>query len=138
MFGAAQALREVAGHQEAPRGTALRDPYLEAARSKLAVAAWDAAFAEGRAMTLGEAAEYALNREKPAESVPASPYPGGLSAREAEVLRLVARGLTNARVAQELYISPRTVDRHLNSVYRKLGVSSRTAAARLAMESGVT
>jgi hypothetical protein len=45
MFGAAQALREAAGHQEAPMGTALRDPYLEVARSKLAVAAWDTAFA---------------------------------------------------------------------------------------------
>jgi predicted ATPase/DNA-binding CsgD family transcriptional regulator len=138
MFGTAQALREAAGHQEAPRGTTLRDPYLEVARSKLAVEAWDAAFAEGRATTLGEAAEYALKREEPAESFLALPHPGGLSAREAEVLRLVARGLTNTRVAKDLYISPRTVDRHLNSIYRKLGVSSRTAAARVAAESGLT
>jgi DNA-binding NarL/FixJ family response regulator len=88
-------------------------------------------------MKFREAAEYALKREEPAESFLASPYPGGLSAREAEVLRLVARGLTNTRVAQELYISPRTVDRHLNSIYRKLGVSSRTAAARFAAQSGL-
>jgi DNA-binding CsgD family transcriptional regulator len=46
----------------------------------------------------------------------------GLSEREAEVLKLVARGLTNAQVAKVLFISHRTVERHLNSVYSKLGV----------------
>jgi DNA-binding NarL/FixJ family response regulator len=61
-------------------------------------------------------------------------YPAGLSAREAEVLKLVAKGLTNARIASELFVSPRTVDRHLNSIYRKVGVSSRAAATRFAAE----
>jgi DNA-binding NarL/FixJ family response regulator len=54
-----------------------------------------------------------------------------------EVLRLVARGLTNAQVAERLSLSPRTVDRHLNAVYTKLGVSSRSAATRFAIEQGL-
>ena len=61
-------------------------------------------------------------------------YPGGLTAREAEVLRLVAQGKTNAQVAQQLYLSPRTVNAHLNSVYHKLEVTSRSAATRFAVE----
>lgn len=61
-------------------------------------------------------------------------YPSGLTAREAEVLRLVAQGLTDAQVAEQLVISPRTVNTHLTSIYHKLGVESRTAATRYAME----
>jgi DNA-binding CsgD family transcriptional regulator len=58
----------------------------------------------------------------------------GLTAREIDVLRLVAQGMTDAEVAEQLYISPRTVGQHLRSVYNKLGVSSRTAATRLAVQ----
>jgi non-specific serine/threonine protein kinase len=135
LFGAAQALREAVGYQQAPRVRALREPYLEDARSKLDAATWDAAFAEGCRMTLGEAVEYALKREEAAAaSSTALPYPAGLSAREAEVLKLVAKGLTNAQVARELFISPNTVNRHLNSIYQKLGVSSRAVATRFAAE----
>jgi DNA-binding NarL/FixJ family response regulator len=64
-------------------------------------------------------------------------YPAGLSRREVEVLRLVANGLTDAGVAEQLFISPRTVGTHLTSIYTKLDVSSRTAAARFAVEQGL-
>jgi DNA-binding CsgD family transcriptional regulator len=60
-----------------------------------------------------------------------------LSEREAEVLKLVAAGLTNAQVAQRLFLSPRTVNAHLTSIYGKLGVSSRSAATRFAVEHGL-
>jgi RNA polymerase sigma factor (sigma-70 family) len=53
-----------------------------------------------------------------------------LTAREREVLLLVADGLTNAEVAERLWISPGTVRRHLENVYAKLGVRTRTAAVR--------
>ncbi|MGN6814248.1 MAG: helix-turn-helix transcriptional regulator [Thermomicrobiales bacterium] len=66
-----------------------------------------------------------------------SAYPGGLTAREVEVLRLVAQGLTNAQVADRLFLSPRTVGRHLDSIYSKLAVSSRAAATRFALEHGL-
>jgi DNA-binding CsgD family transcriptional regulator len=52
-----------------------------------------------------------------------------LTAREAEILELVAAGLTNAAIAERLWISPGTVKKHLDSVYSKLGVANRTAAA---------
>jgi DNA-binding NarL/FixJ family response regulator len=57
-----------------------------------------------------------------------------LTAREVEVLRLVVAGLTNRKVAERLRLSPRTVDAHLRSIYGKLGVTSRSAATRYALE----
>ena len=68
----------------------------------------------------------------PSKTLPG--YPAGLTAREVEVLRLVAQGLTYAQVAEQLVISPRTVNWHLTSIYSKLGVSSRAAATRRAIE----
>ena len=61
-------------------------------------------------------------------------YPAGLSAREVEVLRFVSVGLTNPQIAAHLFLSPRTVDQHLRSIYGKLGVSTRAAATRFALE----
>ena len=63
---------------------------------------------------------------------PASPV--GLTAREIEVLRLVTQGMTDTQVAETLVISRRTVNWHLTSIYSKLGVSSRSAATRRAIE----
>ncbi len=57
-----------------------------------------------------------------------------MSPRELDVLKLVAAGLTNAQVAKRLFISPRTVNAHLNRIYGKIDVTSRTAATRFAME----
>jgi DNA-binding CsgD family transcriptional regulator len=58
----------------------------------------------------------------------------GLTARELEVLRLVASGLTNKAIAARLFVSERTVDRHVSNIYSKLGVSSRAAATASAYE----
>jgi DNA-binding NarL/FixJ family response regulator len=57
-----------------------------------------------------------------------------LSPREVEVLRLVADGLTDAQVADQLYLSPRTVSQHMRNIFNKIGVSSRAAATRFAVE----
>jgi DNA-binding NarL/FixJ family response regulator len=62
-----------------------------------------------------------------------SPAPPALSAREAEVLRLVARGLTNGDIAKRLFISEATVKTHLLRVFNKLDVADRTAAVTTAM-----
>jgi DNA-binding CsgD family transcriptional regulator len=66
---------------------------------------------------------------------PAVPF--GLSPREAEVLRLVAQGLSNAEVGAHLFLSPRTVEQHLRAIFNKLGVNTRAAATRLAVERGL-
>ena len=60
--------------------------------------------------------------------------PAGLTVREVEVLRLLARGMTNKQTAQALEISPKTVGRHVESIYSKIGASTRAAAALFAVE----
>ncbi|HEX6331619.1 MAG TPA: HD domain-containing phosphohydrolase [Actinomycetota bacterium] len=64
-------------------------------------------------------------------------WPAGLSDREIEVIRLVARGLSNRALAEALVISPRTAEHHVQHIYGKLGVSTRAAAAMFAMEHGL-
>jgi DNA-binding NarL/FixJ family response regulator len=111
-------------------------------RAQLGERAFDAALAEGRAMRPEQAL---AAREQPLAPVQAKArtnkqqrvapsYPNGLTAREVEVLRLVAQGLSDAQVAQTLVISPRTVNAHLRSIYSKLNITSRTAAAHFAVE----
>jgi predicted ATPase/DNA-binding CsgD family transcriptional regulator len=138
LWGAAEALRESLGISLAPIETSYYTPLIDEARSRLDEASWEAAWAEGRAMPPGKAVEYALSSLRSAENPPSpTAYPADLSAREVEVLELVARGLTNARIASELYISPRTVNAHLGSVYHKIGSHSRAEAARFATEHGL-
>jgi HD-GYP domain-containing protein (c-di-GMP phosphodiesterase class II)/DNA-binding CsgD family transcriptional regulator len=64
-------------------------------------------------------------------------WPADLTDREVEVLRLIARGRSNREVAKQLFISPKTVGRHVENVYAKIGVSSRAAAALFTMEHGL-
>ncbi len=61
-------------------------------------------------------------------------WPAGLSDREVKVLRFLARGATNREIAQELVITPKTAEHHLEHIYNKLGVSSRAAAVFFAVE----
>jgi ATP/maltotriose-dependent transcriptional regulator MalT len=64
----------------------------------------------------------------------ASSLPAGLTEREVEVLRLVAAGNTNRQVAEQLFLSERTVARHVSNIFTKIGASSRTAATAFAIE----
>ncbi len=70
--------------------------------------------------------------------VPRIARPAGLTAREAQVLAMVARGLLTKQVATRLGISPKTADRHVQNAYAKAGVSTRAAAAVFAMKHGLT
>ncbi len=76
-------------------------------------------------------------------SIPRGPRPGtraapaGLTAREREVLALVAEGLSDREISRRLFISERTVGHHVSAILSKIGVSSRTAAARQAARLGV-
>jgi HD-GYP domain-containing protein (c-di-GMP phosphodiesterase class II) len=65
------------------------------------------------------------------------PLPGGLTAREAEVLRLLALGLTNRQVGEQLVISAKTAGHHVQNIYTKIGASTRGAATLFAIEHGI-
>jgi DNA-binding CsgD family transcriptional regulator len=109
-----------------PRALALLDEYLGDVPSRLPPDILDAPVARaGRQLVAEPLGTAVLLREEPALAAP-------LTAREWDVMRCVAAGKTNAEIAQLLWISPGTVRKHLENVYGKLGVGSRTAAlARL-------
>jgi DNA-binding NarL/FixJ family response regulator len=143
-MSAAQALREAIGTPLPPVSQAMHEFTIASVRTQLGEQAFDAAWAEGRTMTpeqvLAAQGPVTIPTATPAgpSSVPPVPkaptYPDGLTAREVEVLRLVAQGLTNEQVAEQLVISPRTVNTHLTAIFSKIGVSSRGAATRYALE----
>jgi DNA-binding NarL/FixJ family response regulator len=115
------------------------------ARVHLGEQAFARAWAQGRTSTPEEALAL-QGREPTAPAIPLlippatktvnrSPaYPDGLTARETEVLQLLARGLTDFQIAEKLVLSSRTVHSHISSIYRKLAITSRSAATRYAIE----
>src|SRR5262249_48250187 len=64
-------------------------------------------------------------------------WPAGLTAREVEVLRLVARGLANREIAKQLVISSKTAGNHVEHIYAKTGVSNRARASLFALQHGL-
>src|SRR5579875_2406922 len=97
------------------------------------IVAWD----EGQTLTVEQLLQMQSLPTKAQQNtrlVGSSQHPSGLTARELEVLRLIAQGLTDAQVANRLIISVRTVQGHLRSIYNKLNVASRSAATRYALE----
>ena len=108
------------------------------ARQALGPARTRAAEERGAAMSLPIAAEYALLLTAPGPPVPAAAAgPGQLSARERELVTLVARGRTDAQIAAELYISIRTVRSHLDRIRDKTGCRRRADLTRLALSTGL-
>ena len=124
------------------------DRVMKAAHAQWVDPVYAANWTEGKAMSWRAAVDYAvetldsclpaspLTSETPiVHQLPASKrdYPAGLTGREVEILRLVADGLSDNQIAQRLIISPRTVNTHLSTIFRKLNVSSRLAAVRYAL-----
>ncbi|HEY7034069.1 MAG TPA: tetratricopeptide repeat protein [Thermomicrobiales bacterium] len=139
LWGAADALTESIGAPP-PRHADRAQDAIAATRRGLGEADFAAAWAAGRALSLDDAVAEALqSTSDPAggtepvdPSVPADRY--GLTARELEVLRLLAGGRSNPAIAEALYISPRTAQTHVQNIFTKLGVGSRAEAVRLAVE----
>ena len=117
-------------------GVRRQDP-LRAARQALGPARARAAEARGGAMNLDTAAEYALLLTGPSTQEPRAPRSGELSARERELVTLVAAGRTNAQIAAELFISVRTVSSHLDRIRDKTGCRRRADLTRLALSEGL-
>jgi predicted ATPase/DNA-binding CsgD family transcriptional regulator len=142
--GAAAALRDTIGAPMPPIERAGYERATAVARTHLDEQIFATAWTEGRAMTPEQAlaAKGAVPLPQPLLSAPSSippvkpapTYPDGLTAREIEVLCLLAQGLTSAQIAERLVIGVVTVNFHVRSIYSKLGVTSRSAATRYAME----
>jgi ATP/maltotriose-dependent transcriptional regulator MalT len=137
LWGASEALRDVSDIPIPLVEFAAYERSVSAARVQLGEKAFAAAWAQGRTMTPEQA--LAAQGQKPTPSptttvTPSPTYPAGLTAREVEVLRLLAGGLTDLQIAEKLVLSPRTVHTHISSIYNKLDITSRSAATRYAIE----
>jgi predicted ATPase/DNA-binding CsgD family transcriptional regulator len=150
LWGAAEVLREAGGPPHlfslfmVPGEAADQQRMRDRVRAELGEQAFARILAEGRAMTpeqaLSARGHLVLAIPSPAgagtdrQQVPSLSVLGDLTERQIEVLRLVARGLSDAQVADLLIVSPRTVNAHLRSIYSKLNITSRHAATRIALE----
>ena len=135
LAGASAALRESWQTPLIPLIESVMNEGLERARQVLDPALYAAAWAEGQAMSLDKSLAEALAlKVASTEQV----NPGGLSATEAQVLRLLARGRTTKEIAAEFVIATSTADRHITHIYNKLGVRNRAEAVVLALRYGVT
>jgi predicted ATPase/DNA-binding CsgD family transcriptional regulator len=164
LLGAVETLREASNIRLSPLRRAEYDRTVEGIRAQLDEATFAEAWKAGRVMPLEQAIALAgetkdtllaatvqqaseeASSELPLGVLSSPPFPplsprrvlkqqfGGLTAREMDVLRLLAQGLTSAEIAERLVIGLVTVNSHVRSIYSKLGVTSRAAAARYALE----
>jgi DNA-binding NarL/FixJ family response regulator len=144
LLGATDALRRTMGRRLSVRREGYQERYVIAARAGLGDAAFATAWAQGQAMTLEQAVEYALRvteaphrtRKKPIS--PARRTRAGLLApREREVAALISEGKTNKEIAANLSIAESTVAAHVNHILNKLGANSRTQIAAWAVAHGL-
>ena len=134
LWGAAEKLRQEIGTPRLLVACVNYERIVAIVRARLGDALFQATWLEGRGMSpeqvlVSQTPLPALKRDA---SIP--PAPAGLTKRELEVLQLVAQGLTNALIAEQLVISYATVNSYLRSIYSKLGVSTRTGAMRYAVD----
>ncbi|MEO8973213.1 MAG: tetratricopeptide repeat protein [Ktedonobacteraceae bacterium] len=143
LWGAAERLRETTGACITPLERSSYEPMIMKARTQLGQQTFAASWAQGRTMLPEQVlaptvATPPLQPEmQPVAPLPVSivsPYPVELTPREVEVLRLVAKGLTNGQIAEQLILSSHTVNSHVRSILSKLGVTSRSAIIHFAFE----
>jgi len=141
LLGAANQITTTGGFGIELPGRVWVERLIKETKAKIAETAWNKEFKAGQTMVkdadtavhiLDVLAEYLSQSSGSPKNK--EQFSTRLTAREIEILRLVAQGLTDHQVAQTLTISPRTVNAHLTSIYHKIGVNSRTAAARFAIE----
>jgi predicted ATPase/DNA-binding CsgD family transcriptional regulator len=148
LIGAVEALREASGIRLSPLRRSEYERAVECIRAQVDEAVFAVAWKEGRAMPLEQLVAQALETK---DATLTEPIPGEtgqeealsdltptppheLTAREMEVLLLLAQGLTSAQIAKRLVIGLVTVNSHVRSIYSKLGITSRAAATRYALE----
>jgi DNA-binding CsgD family transcriptional regulator len=145
LLGASNALREALGVTMEADDLIAYDRAVASARARLGEEGFEAAWREGETLTLEEA--ISLAQQPPTASLEALPQAhkavqpqkppsatSELTAREIEVLRLVAVGLSNPEIAEHLSLSVYTVQAHLRSIFSKINVKTRAAAVHFAFE----
>jgi predicted ATPase/DNA-binding CsgD family transcriptional regulator len=143
LLGAARALREQLEARLIPREAEDERTATTAIRSSLGEAVFNDAYLAGAHADLldvfadAEVAVHQIISSDPATSTTPVSSRQAISIRELEILRLVADGLTDKEIGSQLGISRRTVSKHIETIFVKLGVSSRTAAAMEATRSGL-
>jgi predicted ATPase/DNA-binding CsgD family transcriptional regulator/DNA-binding XRE family transcriptional regulator len=137
LWAACAALDRHEGHTDPPWLVSGREEQMRQARQALGPGRARADEERGAAMNMTTAAEYALMLIDPVPPQPTAPGPGQLSARERELVALVAQGRTNAEIAAQLYISVRTVISHLDRIRDKTGCRRRADLTRLALSEGL-
>jgi ATP/maltotriose-dependent transcriptional regulator MalT len=141
LISTSQALREAIGVSLPSLSQAMHEFTITSVRTHLGEQAFNAAWTQGQTMT----PEHVLLCQEPmpgpplttlspASVAPPPPPHAGLTPRERDVLRLLAQGLTSAQIAEQLVIGLVTVNAHVRSIYSKLGVTSRAAATRYALD----
>ncbi|MDQ3696095.1 MAG: LuxR C-terminal-related transcriptional regulator [Chloroflexota bacterium] len=142
-YAAASALYEGLGLREPQHKYAEHGRWLDGLRDRVGAAAPEI-WAAGRAVEGDQLSDEtaALAQQIVGDGAeqrrePTAAEMAGISEREAEVLRWVAAGMSNAQVAERLFISPRTVNAHLTRIYSRLDLSSRSAAVRYAIDHGL-
>lgn len=148
LYGSAESLRTLLGAPLTPIDRPYYQQNVTAIRAQLDEPTFLKAWTAGQAMTLEEAIAEAVQMTAREHISPTTPPAAvetpstsssrgdlfSLTAREIEVLRLLAQGLTSPQIAEQLVIRVVTVNFHVRSIYSKLGVSSRSAATRFAIE----
>ena len=144
LFGAAQAMQAVTGAPSPPSAMADYQRTIADARQALGPERFEAAWAAGAALSLEEAVDLALAAPVPdaatdvahagqprdATASPAASRPGvPLTPREQEVVALIAQGLSNRQISEALTLSVRTVERHIENVYNRLGITGKAGRA---------
>jgi DNA-binding CsgD family transcriptional regulator len=137
IWAAYAALMRQTGLTDPPADARRRQEPLDRARHALGRARARAAEDRGAAMTVTAAIEYVLMLTAPGPQPGVPPGPAGLSARERELVTLVAQGRTDAQIAAQLYISVRTVRSHLDRIRDKTGSRRRADLTRLALTAGL-
>jgi DNA-binding NarL/FixJ family response regulator len=152
LFGAAEAVRDRLGLAQSAPERVLHDRDVAGVRAALNETAFAAAWTEGGGMPLEAVLAYALGDGQTvgpatdagaAQAIAASPVrqpaplPARLTAREAEVLRLIAAGHTNREIAEALVLAQGTVERHINNLYAKIGARRRADATAYPLRNGL-
>jgi len=137
MLGAAEALREEIGTPLALVERPAIDRHVAEVRRRLDEATFAAMWAEGRAMTREVVVELALAAPPAAASKPSPPPAGPLTPREREVVMLLARGLSDREIGEELQIEKSTASAHVHNILRKLELRSRGQVTAWVVEGGL-